>query len=278
MERPGEANPATPTFDKRLEQLVSNGVQDSLIKAMKTDDALMSIANSLSHTQLFQLAKEDPDAWPNHLLVTKDFKIVIVSATPTCDQFLRPVWWIAQIQNPNIGGNDIAILLSSFECNRLKPAFQKSKMATLFMYRARTSKFHSNLTDIPALQLNGLTTNITHLDIHDEIQIGVYAGGIYFKTKAESEAYCTFLGLIPRPRTQELEQAFEAEIIQPKGFVPPENRQHSNAISKYVGQCRFQNNPVDLAIKLIEAHHQSTIPNDAHVSSILVRGIKPDME
>lgn len=276
VQRPGESKPATPSFDKRLEQLVLHGVQDSLIKTMKTDGALMSMANSLSHTQLFRFVGIDANAWADHLLVTKDFKIVIVSATPTCDQFLRPVWWIAQIRNPNIGGKNVAILLSSYECHRLKPAFQKSKMATLFMYRARSSKFHSNLIEIPALQLSGLAENITHLDIHDEIQIGVYAGMLYFKTEAESEAYCKFLGLIPRPRIQELELAFEAQIIQPKGFVLPENRQHSRAIYDCVGQSQFQNNPVDLVMKLIEAYHQS-IPKDVHASSILIRGIKPDM-
>lgn len=278
VQRPSESQAATPLFDKRLLELVMNGVQDTLVNSMRTDGSLMSIANSLSHTKLFDLAKNDCAAWNDHLMVTKDFKTVIISKTATCDQFLRPVWWIAHIKNPRVGGKTIAILLSSYECNRLKLAFEKTTMATLFMHRARSSKFHSNLVDIRALQLSGLPAeNITHIDINDEIQIGIYSGMMYFKAKAESDAYCEFLGLIPRPRTADQEQAFELNIIQPKGFVTPQHRQHSQSISNCVGKCRFEQNPVDLVLKLIEAYQQS-LPKAAHVSSILVRGIKPDIE
>lgn len=278
VQRPAESQAATPLFDKRLLDLVMKGVQDQLVNCMRNEGALMSIAHSLSHTKLYDLAKPDGDAWADHLMVTKDFKTVIISKTATCDEFLRPVWWIAHIKNPRIGGKAIAILLSSYECNRLKLAFQKTIMATLFMHRARSSEFHSNLVDIRALQLSGLATeNITHIDIDDEIQIGIYSGMMYFKTKVESDAYCKFLGLIPRPRTADQEQAFELSIIQPKGFVAPQNRQYCQSIRNCVGQCRFQSNPVDLVLKLIEAY-QKAVPKATHASSILVRGIKPDIE
>lgn len=52
-----------------------------------------------------------------------------------------------------------------------------------------------------------------------------------------------------------------------------EKRQYSEAISNCVGQCKFKDNPVDLAIKLVETHHQ-TLLKESHVASILERNKK----
>lgn len=272
VERPGQAQAKDPCFDERLKELALHGAQNTLIDNMKMDGVLQSIPNSLSHTQLFQLAKNDPDAWASHLLVTKDFKEVIKSSTPTCDDFLRPIWWIAQLKNRN--GKNVLILLSSYECERLLPIFRKSVQATLFPYRPRLSKFHNNLLHIPELQVTGMAEKDT-IELQDEVQIGLYSGMMYFGSKAEENAYCKFLGLIPRPRLPELELAFENLIIQPKGFVPFENRQLSQEIRQCVGESKFKNNPVGLAIKLIEAHHQS-LAKFSHAAFILIRGIKPE--
>lgn len=272
--RPGKSQAAVPSFDNDLVELVSRGIRDDLIESMKTDGALMTIANSLSHTKLYQSIKNDLNAWADHLLVTRDFQTVIVSASD--DQFLRPIWWIAKINNAKDGDESFIFLLSSYECNRLKTAFQKSTKATLMMYRPRLSKLHSNLLEISALHITGMTEIDCKLDIDDEIQIGIYSGMMYFHREAELKAYCQFLGLILRPRTEEQERAFKEKIIEPKGFVPLENRQYSEAISECVGQCRFQNNPMKFIIELIEANHQS-LPKVSHVASILLRGIKPDL-
>lgn len=55
-----------------------------------------------------------------------------------------------------------------------------------------------------------------------------------------------FMGLIPRPRAQDLEQAFRNGVIEEK-VLPMEKRQYSEAISNCLSQCKFQDNPVDLA-------------------------------
>lgn len=276
VQRPPESQPAAPYFDHRLVDLVLNGVQDALIDSMIADGALMSLANSLAHTQLFHSIGIEGNAWAEHLMVTRDFKTVIVSKTAACDQFLRPVWWIAQIKHSNDGGQDRVILLSSYECNELKLTFQNTIMATLYMYRARSSKFHDNLVEIPALQLTGLFC-VTRIDINDEIQIGVYSGMLYFNKQAEMDAYCKVLGLIPRPRTEDQEEAVDNGIIQPNGFVPSIHRRYSESISNCVGQCTFLWNPTNLVMRLIEAH-QKSLPREAHVLSILVRGNKPDLD
>lgn len=162
--------------------------------------------------------------------------------------------------------------MSSFECDRLLKIFRKSINATLHTYRPRLSKLHSNLIRDTDLMVTGLDEP-GEIDVVDEVQIAMYAGSMYFESEDEQNAYCGFLGLIPRPRTQQQEQAFESGIIKAKGYVPIERRKFSEAVSDCVGRCKFHDNPVDLVIKLIEAHHQ-TMLKESHVASILERGIK----
>lgn len=276
VQRPDKSEAKKPSYDKRLEKLVANGFNDGLVEDLKTDGVLMTIPNSLSHTKLYEQIEKDVNAWSDHLLVTKDFKTVI-NTTIKCDQFLRPVWWFAYIKNPKATGKYLLILLSTFECERLKSTFQKSTMAVLMMYRPRISKLHSNLIEIPALHITGMTESEDNrkLNLMDEIQIGIYSGMMYFHRENELKAYCEFLGLILRPHTEEQERAFDKGIIQRLGFVSPEHRQYSQAIAECVGQCKFKKDPVDFVKELIQVLHQ-TLPRDVHVAWIL-RGIKPDL-
>lgn len=270
VERPSAAKPVTPTLDERLENLITNGLAGDQLNALKSDGTFLSIPASLSHTQLHQFCANNENAWADHLLVTKDFQMVVHSSSSMCDDFLRPVCWLARIQN--IAGEYILILLSSFESNHLLSAFRKSKFSTLFMYRPRLSESHSNLIHDTKLRISG-TSSISHIGIADEVQIGMYAGMMYFKDEIEQNAYCGFLGLIPQPRTGKLRDAFEDNIINSDGFVSTKRRRHSEAISNCVGQCKFNDNPVNLAAKFIRAHHQS-LPEVSHAASILNRGLK----
>lgn len=98
MERPPGAKPATPELDERLEHLISYGWTDDELDLLKRNNTLLSIPKSLSHTQLHQLCKSNEDAWADHILVTKDFQKVIKTSSAKCDEFLRPVRWVAHIQ------------------------------------------------------------------------------------------------------------------------------------------------------------------------------------
>ncbi|XP_031635809.1 uncharacterized protein LOC116348812 isoform X2 [Contarinia nasturtii] len=265
IERPPGAKPATPKFNEQLKQLVINGATDGLVNKMKIENSLLSIVNSLANTQLSEFCEKNADAWSKYIFVTNDFCTVLQGSSQLCDAFLRPTWWLAQIKGET---KNIIILLSSFECNHLLPAFRHTTNATLFMYRPRLSKLHSNLIHEEKLQITGNLTANT-IDIEDEVQIGVFSGMMYFKNEMEQNAYCSFLGLIPRPRTAEQEKAFEDKIIKENGYVPPKKRK-MDEISNCVDRCRFEHNPRDFVIKLINAHHQG-MPKVTHVSSILVR-------
>lgn len=268
QERPN-VRPAVPVFDKQIQELIEFGVTDEKLSKMKEERALFSFVDSLSNTKLINEFKNNEDAWSGHLLVTKDFIKVTDSSSQTCDDFLRPVWWISRITNTT--GIDIFLLLSSFECNRLMPTFRTTKYATLHMFRPRLSKHHCSLLNDKNMQVTGANERMS-ISVEDEIQIGMYAGMMYFKCDDEQNAYCNFMGLIPRPRPSQLDSAFENGIIEPKGYVPFGNR-NLVAVAEYVNKCNFKKNPINLAIKLIESHHQ-TLLKESHVASILNRGFK----
>lgn len=285
IERPPKQEPAEPKFDLRLEQLLrpcTPCAQDKLIEDMKTDGALMSLPSGLSHTKIakeYPWIENDVNAWADHLLVTKDFQTVIEisNGTDTCDEYLRPVWWVAQIKNAHINGKSYGLLLSSYECEQLLPTFRQSRVAILKMYRSRLSESHNNLLHVAALQVTAMDKASAQIDIDDEIQFSVFSGSMYFQRREELKTFCNFLGLIPNCNTPTLREAFEQQIIETKGFVPFKNRQHSAEIAECVGKCRFKNNPIDFLIKLIETRYYS-LPKAAHVASILNRGIEPQLE
>lgn len=271
IERP-KAQPAKPKLDQRLKDLILNGFND-IGDIMKKDGSLQTISQSLSNTNLSDFFEKNSKAWSDHLFITNDFKTVLVkNSSKKCNDFIRPVWWIGQVERtPET--DYCLILLSSHECNKLLPTFRTSKKSTLFMYRPRLSAHFSNFLHVSNLCVSGKTTT-NQLNMKDEIQIGIYSGLTYFGSKIEQDEYCAFLGLIPHPRNPEQNAAFEEGIIQPNGFVPIENRQHSEAISSSVGQCKFLMNPTNFVIEMIKAHHQA-MPKISHTASILLRGRKP---
>lgn len=311
IERIKQSVAAKPKFDLRLEKLVLEGITPcGTFDELREDKILISIGTSLLNAQILdkEFCKNNENAWAEHLFVTKDFTKVAENQTISetenrsnyfCD-ILRPVRWIASITNPF--GKDVLILLSSHECNRLKPAFRKSVKSTLFMYEARLSCRHSNLIHEPSLQLTGMTTK-KRIAIEDEVQIGVYAGTMYFGNVKEQDAYCNFLGFIPKSGVEdayansEIEEedgvenvpskrrklsnqqtssneANDASFKEKSGYVSLRYRRKIPFFAQQTSQCKFKDNPTDLVIKLIKTRHQ-VLPVHSHVASITSDGIKP---
>lgn len=269
IERPQPVRPACANFNNVLHNLFLNGLATDLRK-LKMNKAIVPIPRSLAKTHLYQTYINENDAWSTNLHVTKDFIQVLSDRSRSYDDFLRPVWWIAGVQIDEFPTQ--WLLLSSFECDRLYPTFQKSKNATLLMYRPRTSKTHDNLLHDCRLQVTAMENPLA-IDLRSEVEIGVYAGSMFFQTEAEQQAFCGFLGLVPQPRTPALEFAFQVGIIEPNGFVLTKNRKWSNTVADCVGDCHFVRNPCGLVSGLIGAHQQ-LMRRESHVASIVDRGVK----
>lgn len=290
IEQPPKAKPAKPDVDPNLREFIKFGVTHLSINQLITSKTILPVAMALQNTKLFNFVEAEISPWAEHIYVTKDFIEVIEGSDNlygyslfeshsrirkrhkpfAWDYFLRPVWWIACIRDA-VGKYKI-LILSTHECNALLPEFRTSKFATLHMYRARTSQFHSNLLHDKYLCVTGASQ--TGIDLKDEVQISMFAGAQYFGNDKEQDAYCEYLGLIPRPRTNPILQlAFIEGLIQPNGFVPMPNRKRASEIFSCVGNCPFQQNPVSFAIQIISAHHEF-IRTESHAASILQKGIK----
>lgn len=240
---------------------------------MRLSKGIMTLDESLSNKPFYNVHNDHPSPWSKNLYVTKDFVNVTENQdAEKSEEYVRPVWWIARITHRE--DDDIFLLLSSYETDRLLPLFHKSSRSVLMCYRPRLSQFHSNLLHDRPLQVTGSNANPDDkIDLDDEAQIAMYAGSMYFRSEVEQDAYCSFMGLIPSPRSPALELAFEEGLISPNSYVPAENRQHSNAIARFVKKCKFANNPVALAIKIIEARH-GFLRKESHVAAILERATK----
>lgn len=264
IERPPVVQAADQEFNDGFTKLITDGLNVNTNALARS--ILVPLEKGLLKTKLFADYVKDGSAWDSHIWTTNNFINVLKNSNEATDDFLRPVWWIARIDTPDDGY--ILILLSSYECHNLLPAFRASTKSTLYTFRPRLTKLHDDLMDEDGLRITG-KSKTRDIPVNDSAQIKVYAGAMYFKNEAEQTAYCNFLGLIPRPRTPEQEKAFENGIIKPNGFVPIEYRH----LIKEVDRCKFQRNPVHLAIKLIEAHHEF-IRKESHAALTLERGTK----
>lgn len=270
IERPVPARPKIPKYNDLLENFLTYGPRLN-VQLLVNAKVIIPISKSLDNTKFYEPFKNECDAWSNNLYVSKDFKRVL-DIKSNCDEFLRPVWWVGGIR---VATGFCWIILSSFECNELISTFEKSPYATLFMYRSRTNKTQNNLIHESRLQITGML-NPMAIDLKLEVEIGIFGGSMFFKSDAEQNMFCDFIGSIPRPRTSELERAFTNGLIQPNGFVPIEKRK-THPVSLYVGGCRFNANPNSLVISLIIAHHH-LMRKESHVASIVGRGIKCQIE
>lgn len=266
---PPDVDPIKPIFERKLIQLIRDGFTMELLKELKNAKTLLSLSAVLAGTKLFKAYKNLKSPWTNYLYATKDFAQVVKGRETYCDEFLRPVWWICHVCGET--NEYLLVLMSSHEVNYLLPYCRKSTKSTLHMFRPRMSKSQSDLMNYTNLNVTG-RKNLVYINVRDAAEIKMFSGSMYFNSEDEQNAYCNFLGLIPRPRSIEQEIAFENGLIKPNGFVPLEHRQNPSIV-KSVNRCKFKTNPINLTIQLIEAHH-NLLHKESHVAAILERGVK----
>ncbi|KAJ6635827.1 hypothetical protein Bhyg_14413, partial [Pseudolycoriella hygida] len=229
VERPPPAKAVTPVFNELLNNIIRSGATSQSFRKIQMTKCVMTLDESLLKKPLYAAHKDDPSPWLNNLYVTRDFMNVVKN--DNSEDYLRPVWWIARIFHRE--GEDIFLLLSSFEADLLLPLFRKSDRAILMSYRPRLSQLHSNLLHDTHLRVSNFNMNPDDLiGLDEEVQISMYSGSMYFKNASEQNAYCSFMGLIPNPRTSEIQKAFEDGFIDPNAFVPVENRQYTAVIAQ----------------------------------------------
>lgn len=269
--RPQAQIPVKPSFHSLLKKFCGrNEGRWKIFDQLKTEKVIISLPFALRNTHLFTAVKTELNAWDKNLWVTDDFRSVIEpNKDVKDDEYLRPVWWIVRVDADTEEQPDTFILISPFEANELKPTFRAptTTKATLHMFCAKLSQSQNTLINQKALQIPN-RPHTHEIPMNTYVQLTVFAGSTYFGSVEEQSAYCNFIGAIPNPRTVDQQMAFETGEIMSSGFV---QKRHRHRFPDLEMVCRFEQNPTDTIIKIIERRHGS-LPKRSHTRQLLYEG------
>jgi hypothetical protein len=138
-------------------------------------------------------ATPEADVWSPSILATADFCKTIKpeSTRGTTDQYLRPVQWILSSKRDC---DQVLVLLSSFEADRLMPDIRASEYVHLHVYAPRTSQRMKPSDDLRLYSIPPLPSDWTPpwalID-----QLNVFAGQFYLRDYESYLRLCCLLGV-----------------------------------------------------------------------------------
>ncbi|CAF0995068.1 unnamed protein product [Adineta steineri] len=211
-----------------------------------------------------------PDSWKKTLWISTEFQQVIATEGEYLNPFLRPPRWIIVYRNQHI------IFVNALEANHLMGHLRSSNSSTttLRLLLPHIKRIQSISVNIPTLTIPpsvgpSNSADAYYIPIESLVQLFVFNGSLYFETLDEQTAYCKCLGLCPKPRTEDENDAFEKGWIAVDGFVAAEYRHHLQ-----MSQAQFVTNPLLFIKKLIEVRNNSRAPIRSHVGSIVHNSLK----
>ena len=281
VQRPNEATPHKPKVSKVVRQLATLGKFD------RTSNEFLPILEAFKGTKLWQ--KAEVKAWSNKLFVTREFATVVTpDSVSTGVDFLRPVAWLVVVMKrldkgskPQssyqgsethcdlIGDLEAIVLLSPFEVNSLMAEFRQGKGAHLHMVAPRHHRGQNFMVSEPSLVLPKRGSKCKPFDDPAHIaQLLGFSGSTFFATYREQDAYCEFLGLCPRPRSEVEENAFHHGDIEQDGYVPREKRQNLHLKTA----CVFERSPTPFMVEVLSSRGWLGHASTSHVGEILFMG------
>ena len=195
-EREVELPPVAKPAEHFLHPDVVSFVKTGVIPQLHYSSAFVPIFTSLEGSSA---ATPDADVWSPFILATADFCKTIKpeSTLGTMDQYLRPVQWILSRHKDR---NQLLVLLSPFEADRLMPDIRASECVHLHVYAPRTSQRMKPSDDLRLYSIPPLPSDWTPpWDLID--QLNVFAGQLYLRDYTSYLRLCRFLG-VPTSRTQ----------------------------------------------------------------------------
>lgn len=196
--------------------------------------------------------------FPPGLSATADFCKVVERVTiknQMTDDFLRPVNWIVS----STVDQNILVIMSPFEVNRLLPTIRRSPHVILHMYAPQvthsTPSYHSlDYCPIPTLPLPWQpNTNLVD-------QLNIFAGQLYFPDYQAYQRVCGFLGLYLDETSPE-----KRFVIRSDGFVEVMNRSGLGMI--YMSP--FTTSPVTLMRALLGFRRKGQSYITTHMGHVL---------
>ena len=195
VELPPKAEPAEHLLHPDVVSFVKTGV----IPPLYSGSAFIPVFTTL---QKSSAATHDADVWSPHILATADFCQTVKpeSTRGTVDQYLRPVQWILSRQNTH---NQVLVLLSPFEADRLLPDIRESKYVHLHLYAPHTAMRMKPADNLKLYSIPPLPSDWTPpWELID--QLNVFAGQLYLRDYTSYLRLCRFLG-VPTKASQLLD-------------------------------------------------------------------------
>ncbi|XP_065673116.1 uncharacterized protein LOC124819357 isoform X2 [Hydra vulgaris] len=189
VNRPIRQNPHKPNLSKEIVELVKTGNinHEGLVDILPINKIFQNTDRILKLTPINCLSPS--------FMVSKEFTMVIKD-TKRGDEFLFEISWVIVVSPKNNSDHDTYILISSYEANELIPMFRlinKNCGIRLHMFAPRLRRDQNILINQNSLALPHSENKL--LDDSFIAQLNVLAGGLFFSTKDEEDAYSNFLGI-----------------------------------------------------------------------------------
>ncbi|KAH0834182.1 hypothetical protein J3R83DRAFT_11491 [Lanmaoa asiatica] len=222
VERPPRVPPASHSIHPDVVAFVKTGVIPSnttaFLPAFKTIDVTSAATN-------------EAHVWSPFALVTTDFQKT-VSSSGKLDEYLRPVQWVVSGKRD---GNEVLVILSPYEANRLIPDIRRSNDVHLHLYTPRVAKSMKPCDDLALYSIPTVSTGwVPPMPLMD--QLGVFAGQLYLKDYETYLRLCRFLCVYARDLKGE-----EGIEVGCDGFISPRSRPRHESQSVHT----FQSTPMN---------------------------------
>ena len=266
-ERPPIVQPCNPILHGELGRLCDT--DGSELNLAGLPDVFRPLSYAFTETTLVDGC--EIQAWGRRLWISTEVQRVVLAKGDALNPFMRPPRWLVLYRNTHI------VFLSAHEANWLFGRFQSNTIvsSTLRLLLPRIRRTQSIFVNTPTLTIppsiaSSHSISAEVIPLEQLVQLFIFNGTLYFDSTDEQTAYCQCLGLCPKPRTPEEDDAFEKGWISVDGFVSKLAHRHKLKIPEY----RFTDNPLAFVKQLIEIRNNTHTPVASHVGSIILNSLK----
>ncbi|KAG9079442.1 hypothetical protein FS749_008532 [Ceratobasidium sp. UAMH 11750] len=226
IERPPKSQPATHIVHEDVRRFVQTG------NVPANPTGIVSLFRPLQSSGLLQ-----PGTWSSKLRASLDFCRTLKTSTVTqLGEYMRPVNWILS------GPDGDLIVLSPYEVNQLLPDIRNSGSVRLHVFAPRVIQSMLSFSDLRFYSTPSSASSYSPPpDTTLQLQLGLFAGQLYFDDHSQYRVLCAFLGVfIGTDANREAEDI----QVQSDGFVAAPSREMlANHLPEYL-DCGFSSSPV----------------------------------
>ncbi|QRV92775.1 kinase-like protein [Ceratobasidium sp. AG-Ba] len=238
IERPPKSQPASHTVHPDIKRFVSTGHLSS-----SASTGVVSLFCALEKS-----GASEPGTWSSNLLATLDFcNALRVTSLKELSEYMRPLNWVLS------GPGGVLLALSPYEADQLLPDIRKSAYVRLHVFAPRVVQSMLSFSDLQFYSpASNSSLKLSPPDLLLQLQLGLFAGQLYFEDYISYRALSGFLGIfIGNDHTRESEDI----QVQSDGFVSKADRQKPSVHVRDYLECEFTNSPIG-ALKDLIGHRR----------------------